>query len=167
MNFYGRMPVGFSGAVSLISWARWSWAVVYVGSLYVFWFWLLLGLPLVGPSLQLVNWGSLHPPHLVFCCAGVDRLCWSWFFCVYKVLRLLSCFCLVVGSGYFLHHLVVFPDWSWVEVSVASTYSFTSFCYYLLVVPLLVSFLFQQVYWCSQLPPTPFCDQLEGEGKMV
>ena len=68
MNFYGRMPVGFSGAVSLISWALWFWAVIYVGSLYVFGFWLLLGLYLVGPSLELVNWGSLHQPCLVFCC---------------------------------------------------------------------------------------------------
>ena len=62
VNFYGRMPVGFSGAVSLISWTHWPWAVVYIGSLYVFGFWLLLGVSLVGPSLQLVNWGSLHPP---------------------------------------------------------------------------------------------------------
>ena len=29
MNFYGRMSVGFSGAVSLISCAHWSWADVY------------------------------------------------------------------------------------------------------------------------------------------
>ena len=37
---------------------------------------------------------------------------------------------------------------------MASTPSFTFFCCYLLVVPLLVGFLFQQVSWCSQLPPT-------------
>ena len=70
VNFCGRRPVRFSGAVSLISWACWSWAVIYGGSLYVFGFWLLLGLSLVGPSLQLANWGSLHPPHLVFCHVG-------------------------------------------------------------------------------------------------
>ena len=50
---------------------------------------------------------------------------------------------------------------------MASTPSFTFFCFYLLVVPFLVGFLFQQVYWFSQLPPTLFCGQLEGEGKMV
>ena len=37
---------------------------------------------------------------------------------------------------------------------MASSPSFTFFCCYLLVVPLLVGFLFQQVYWCSHLPPT-------------
>ena len=56
----------------------------------------------------------------------------------------------------FLHHLVVFPNWSWVEVSVASTPSFTFSCCYLLVVPLLVGFLFQQVSWCLQLPLSDF-----------
>ena len=45
---------------------------------------------------------------------------------------------------------------SWIEVSVASTPSFTFFHCYLLVVPLLVCFLFQQVYWCSLLPPCKF-----------
>ena len=98
VNFHGRRPVRFSGAVSLISWARWSWSVAYVVSVYIFGFWLLLGLSLVGPSLQLVNWGSLHPPPPLFCCAGVGRLCWSWFFRVYKVLSILSCSCLVVCS---------------------------------------------------------------------
>ena len=98
MNFYGRIPVSFSGAVSLISWAHWSWAVVYVGSLYVFGFWFLLGVSLVGPSHQLVIWGSVCPLHLVFCCAGVGRLCWIWFFCVYKFLRIVSCSCSVVCS---------------------------------------------------------------------
>ena len=70
-----------------------------------------------------------------------------------EVLRLLSHYCSVVCSGQFLHHLVVIPDWSWVEVSVAPTHSFIIFLYCLLVVPLLVGSLFQQVYWCSQLPP--------------
>ena len=105
VNFSDRIPVRFSGAVSLISWACWFWAIIYVGSLYFFGFWLLLGLSLVGPSLQLVNWGSLCPPCLVLCCAGMDRLCWSWFFGLYEVLRLLSHSC-----------SVVFPDRSWVEL---------------------------------------------------
>ena len=103
-------------SISLISWAVWSWAFVYVGSLYVFAFWLLLGLSLMGLSLELVNWGSLHPPRLVFSCADVDRLCWSWFFSVYKVLRLLSRSCSVVCSESFLHYLVVFPDQSWISL---------------------------------------------------
>ena len=97
-NFYYRMPMEFSGAVSLISWARWSWAVVYVGSPCVFGFWLLLDLSLMGLSLELVNWGSLHLSCLVFYCADVDRLRWRWFFCVYKVLRFLSHSCSVVCS---------------------------------------------------------------------
>ena len=98
VNVCDRIRVRFSGVVSLFSWAHWSWALIYVGSLYVFGFWLMLGLCLVGLPLQLVNWGSLHPPHLVFCCAGVARLCWCWFFCVYEVLRLLSGSCSVVCS---------------------------------------------------------------------
>ena len=98
VNFCGRIPVRFSGTVSLISRSYWSWAVVYVGSVYVFGFWFLLGLSLVGLSHQLVTWGSVCPPPLVFCCAGVGRLCWSWFLHVYKVLRLFSCSCSVVFS---------------------------------------------------------------------
>ena len=82
VNFYGQRPVRFSSAVSLISWSCCSWAVVYVGYLYVFGFWLLLGLFLVCPSLHLFSRGSLHSPHLVFCCACVDRLCWCCFFCL-------------------------------------------------------------------------------------
>ena len=95
----------------LISWSYWSWAVVSVGSVYVFGFWFLLGLSLMGLSHQLVIWGSVCPPPLVFCCAGVGRLRWSWFFHVYKVLRLFSCSCSVVCS----HYVVVSPDRSWVE----------------------------------------------------
>ena len=93
VNFYGRRPMRFSGAVSLISWICCSSVVIYVGSLYVFVFWLLLGLSLVGPPLQLVNWRSLCPPPLVFCCAGVDSLYWSWFFCLYDDLRFSLLFC--------------------------------------------------------------------------
>ena len=116
VNFRGKIPVRFSGTVSLISQSYWSWAVVSVGSVYVFGFWFLLGLSLVGLSHQLVIWGSVCPPPLVFCCAGVGRLCWSWFFHVYKVLRIFSCSCSVVCSEYFLHCLVVFPDRSWGEL---------------------------------------------------
>ena len=98
VHFFGRIAVRFSGTVFLISKAYWPWGVVYVGSVFIFGFWLLLGLSLVGPSHQLVTWGSVCPLPLVFCCAGVGRLCWSWFFHVYKVLRLFSCFCSVVFS---------------------------------------------------------------------
>ena len=51
-------------------------------------------------------------PTLVFCCAGVGRLCWRWLFRVYKVLMFFSCSCSVVCS----HYLVVSPDRSWVEL---------------------------------------------------
>ena len=102
VNFCGRIPVRFSGTVSLIPRAYWSWAVVSVGSVYVFGFWLLLGLSLVGPSHQLVNWGSVCPLPLIFCCARVGRLCWSWFFqCVQGfeafVLLLFSCLFWVIS----------------------------------------------------------------------
>ena len=43
-----------------------------------------------------------------------------------------------------------------IEVSMASTPSFTFFHCYLLAVALLVCFLFQQVYFCSLLPPCKF-----------
>ena len=42
------------------------------------------------------------------------------------------------------------------------SHSSAFFLYYLLV-----AFLFQQVYWCSQFPPTLLCDQLEREGKWI
>ena len=98
VNFCGRIPVRFSGTVSLISRSYWSWTVVYVASVYVFGFWFLLGLCLVGLSHQLVMWGSAFPPPLVYSCGGVGRLCCSWFFHVYKILRLFSCSCPVVCS---------------------------------------------------------------------
>ena len=110
VKFCGRIPVRFNGTVSLSSWSYWSWAVVYVCSVYVFGFWLLLHLSLLVPSHQLVIWVSVCPPPLVFCCAGVGRLCWGWFFHVYKVVRLFSYSCSVVCS----HYLVVFPDRSWI-----------------------------------------------------
>ena len=73
VNFYDRRPVGFSGVVSLIYWTWCSWDAlyaIYVGSLVVIGFWLLLGHCLVGPSLQLVDWGS---PGLVCYCAGAAQ----------------------------------------------------------------------------------------------
>ena len=63
VNFSGRRPVRLSGAVSLISWSYWPWALVSVGSVYVFGFWFLLGLSLVGLCHQLVIWGAV--PHLL------------------------------------------------------------------------------------------------------
>ena len=66
---YGRSPVGFSGAVSLISWTWFSWDAlyaIYVGSQDVTGFWSWLGH-------SLADWGSLHPPRLVCCCAVVSR----------------------------------------------------------------------------------------------
>ena len=76
VNFYCRRPMRFSGSVSFITWTWCSWVALYafyVGSLDVIGFWLLLGHSLVGPSLQLVDWGSLYPPRLVCCCAGASR----------------------------------------------------------------------------------------------
>ena len=155
VNFHCRRPMKFSGTVSLISWARWSWAVVYVHSLYFFGFWLVLGFSLVGPSLQLVNWGPVHP-HVLYSVVqmwtGVLKLI---LLCVQgfeaSLSLLFSCLFWVI-----FHYLLVFLDQSWIEVSVGSTPSFTFFHCYLLVLPLLVGFLFQQVYWCSELPPGKF-----------
>ena len=162
MNFYGRMPVGFSGAISLIFWAPWSWAVIYVGSLYVFGFWLWLGLSVVGHSLKLANWGSLPLPLLAFCCAGMGRLCWSWFFRVYKVLRLFSCSCSVVCS----HYLVVFPDQSRVELvwlPLPPSPCSVVICWWFLCWWVSSSSRYSGVHSFHLL----FCDRLEGEGEMV
>ena len=100
VNFCGIIPVRFSGSlldlltllillILLILGCGLCWLCVCL------WFWLLLGLSLVGPSHQLVVWGSVCPPPLVFCCASVARLCWSWFFHVYKVF---ACSCSVICS---------------------------------------------------------------------
>ena len=48
-------------------------------------------------------------------------LWWSCFFCLSVVIRLLNCCCSIVYSGWFLHNVVIIPDWSWEEVSVSST----------------------------------------------
>ena len=53
VNFYCKIPMGFIGAVSLISWTSCSWDplyAIYVGSLAIIGFCLLLDRPLVGPS---------------------------------------------------------------------------------------------------------------------
>ena len=87
------------------------------------------------------------------------------FFCLSEVLSLLS----HSSSGFFFlgtWNFVVIPNSSYMMVNVAATDSFTDFLYFLLVVPLLVGFLFQQVYCCSQLSPTLLCDRLEMEGKL-
>ena len=49
--------------------------------------------------------------------------CWRWFFSLSKVIRFLSCYCSVVCSGWILQNLLIIPDWSSEEVSVASIYS--------------------------------------------
>ena len=49
---------------------------------------------------------------------------WSGFFCLSLVTRLLCSQCSVGYSGWFLYNLVVIPNWSLEEVSVAYTYSF-------------------------------------------
>ena len=64
--------------------------------------------------------------------------------------------------------------WSLISLTEHSRFALASVCVgslvvlglYLLVVPLLVVFLLQQVYWCSQLPPNLVCDQWQGVGKM-
>ena len=43
--------------------------------------------------------------------------------CLSVVIRLLSSYCSTDYSRLFLYNLAVIPDWSWEEVSVASTYS--------------------------------------------
>ena len=66
-------PVRYSRAVSLITLTWCSWDVLYAfyaGFLHVIGFWLLLGHSFMGPSLSLVDWGSLCPPRLICCCAG-------------------------------------------------------------------------------------------------
>ena len=76
VNFYGRRPVRFSGAISLISWAWRSWDAlyaIYVGSLDIIVFWLLLGHSVLDTSLWLVDWRPLCPPCLVCCCAYPAR----------------------------------------------------------------------------------------------
>ena len=60
----------------------------------------------------------MPPPH------SVPLMLWcSSFLCLSLVIRLLSTYCSVGYSRWFLYSLIVIPDWSWEEVSVASTYS--------------------------------------------
>ena len=67
------------------------------------------------------------------------------------LLLLFSCLFLVISSLFSCISREVL-DW----VIVTSTLSFTFFYSYLLVFPLLVGFLFQEVSWCSRLLPTLF-----------
>ena len=74
---------------------------------------------------------SLSPP-LVFCCAGVGRLCWSWFFSVYKVLRLFSC----------LVHLFVFTIYLYFQIGPGLTLcGFPSLLHLLLFLSVGVSYV--------------------------
>ena len=63
----------------------------------------------------------MSPPHSV-----PVTLWWSSFFSLSVVIRLLSSSCSVGYFGWFLFNLVLIPDWSWEEFSVASTYSSTT-----------------------------------------
>ena len=65
VKFCDKIPVRFSGTVSLVSRSYWSWAVVYVGSVYVFGFsscWVFLWW--VFPTSWLSEGQSV--PHLLF-----------------------------------------------------------------------------------------------------
>ena len=101
MNFYGRRPVRFSGAVSLISWTCCSWDAlyaIYVACLDVIGFWLLLCHSLLSPSFQLVDWALLCPLCFVCCCVGAVRFCWNWFFWLFEVISPFSGYCSVLGD---------------------------------------------------------------------
>ena len=65
VNLCDRIPVRFSGTVSLISGSYLSWAVVYVGSVYVFGFWFFLGISLVCFPTSYSS-ESQSVPHLLF-----------------------------------------------------------------------------------------------------
>ena len=67
--------------------------------------------------------GSLTSPPESLPCSILVTLWWSSFFCLFMVTRFLSSYCSVGYSGWFLYNLVIIPDWSWEDVSVASTYS--------------------------------------------
>ena len=107
--------------------------LVVVCVLYGLWF-LWLGIPAynLDPTLPRgSNWPLNNSPGAAACGHPASllesplyslpiRLCWSWFFCLSKVIRLLCCYCSVVSSGWFLYNWVVIPDWFWEEVSVTS-----------------------------------------------
>ena len=67
------------------------------------------------------------------------------------LLLFFSCFFLVISS------LFVFSDRSWVDFVLLPLPPSPFFSSYLLVFPLLVGFLFQEVSWCSRILPTLFC----------
>ena len=58
-----------------------------------------------------------YPPYSV-----LVTLCWSCFFCLSMVKRLLSHYCSVFYSGWFFPNLFIIPDWSGEKVSVTSTH---------------------------------------------
>ena len=74
VNFYVRTPVGFSGAVSLISWAGCSRHVLcvgYVDSPIAFgsrFLW-----PIHCGIFPLAGWEAQTPPHFVSHCTGADK----------------------------------------------------------------------------------------------
>ena len=99
VNSCDRIPVRFSGTlldlpILVILGCGLCWLCVCL------WFLILVGSFFGGFSHKVVIWGSVCLPPLVFCCAGVGWFCWSWFFCVYTVLRLSSYSCSVVLSNF-------------------------------------------------------------------
>ena len=114
---------------------------------WVFLWWVL-------PSSWLIEGHSLHPVlySVVQMWAGCFKLI---LLCVQgfeaSLSLLFSCLFWVISPPFSCISRSVL-DW----VSVAPIPSFTFFRRYLLMVPLLVGFLFQQVYWYSQLPPWKF-----------
>ena len=62
--------------------------------------------------------------------------------------------------------LISLCECSWVSLSSVSVDSLIVLGFYLLVAPLLVGSLLQQVYWCSKLPPYLVCDLGKGEGRV-
>ena len=88
----------------------------------------------------LCRWGQVVLKLVLPCVQGFED----------SLLLLFSCLFWVISPP-FTWNSRSFVGW----VNVVSTPSFT-FCCYLLVVPLLVGLLFQEVSWCSQLLPTLF-----------
>ena len=91
--------------------------------------------------LLLCRCGQVVLELLPLCIQGVEAFLLLFFSCLFLVISsLFICIFKYVLGG----------------LSVASPPSFTFFSSYLLVFPLLVSFLFQDVSWCSRLLPTLF-----------
>ena len=84
---------------------------------------LLRGNPLAAELFfQYFSWHSVKPLTSPLHSTLVT-LWWSCFFYLSVVTRSSSYSCSIVYSGWFLYNLVLIPDWSWEEISVASTYS--------------------------------------------